>query len=81
MERERTRDQAFEEYAKERAQVDAIVQKMINEDHEMMRINKMKQDQSKQDMVLIVNEKKALLNRQRELEEYEEELVRRFAAS
>ena len=41
------RDQAFEEYAKERAQVDNIVQKMINEDHEMMRINKMKQDQSK----------------------------------
>ena len=81
MDRERTRDQAFEEYAKERAQVDAIVQKMINEDHEMMRINKMKQDQSKQDMVLSVNEKKALLNRQRELEEYEEELVRRFAAS
>jgi hypothetical protein len=32
-------------------------------------------------MVLSVNEKKALLNRQRELEEYEEELVRRFAAS
>tara|TARA_B110000285_G_scaffold211131_1_gene253556 strand:+ start:582 stop:728 length:147 start_codon:yes stop_codon:yes gene_type:complete len=47
MDRERTRDQAFEEYAKEKAQVDAIVQKMINEDHEMMRINKMKQDQSK----------------------------------
>jgi hypothetical protein len=32
-------------------------------------------------MVLSVNEKKALLNRQRELEEYEEELVRRFSAS
>jgi hypothetical protein len=32
-------------------------------------------------MVLSVNEKKALLKRQRELEEYEEELVRRFAAS
>lgn len=47
VERERMRDQAFEEYAKERAQVDSIVEKMINEDHEMMRINKMKQDQSK----------------------------------
>ena len=47
VERERMRDLAFEEYAKERAQVDAIVQKMINEDHEIMRINKMKQDQSK----------------------------------
>ena len=31
-------------------------------------------------MILSVNEKKALLKRQRELEEYEEELVRRHAA-
>jgi len=31
-------------------------------------------------MILSVNEKKALLKRQRELEEYEEELVRRYAA-
>jgi hypothetical protein len=31
-------------------------------------------------MVLSVNEKKALLKRQRELEEYEEELVRRYGA-
>jgi|TARA_B110000503_G_C6917232_1_gene317136 hypothetical protein len=30
-------------------------------------------------MILSVNEKKALLKRQRELEEYEEELVRRYA--
>ena len=52
---------------------------MIEEDHEMIRINKMKQEQSKQDMVLSQNEKKALLNRQRELEEYEEELVRQYA--
>jgi hypothetical protein len=44
----------------------------------MMRINKMKQEQSKQDMILSVNEKNALLKRQRELEEYEEELVRRY---
>ena len=53
---------------------------MISEDHEMMRIGKMKQEQSKQDMVLSVNEKKALIKRQRELEEYEEELVRRYGA-
>ncbi len=32
-------------------------------------------------MALSVAEKKALLNRQRELEEYEEELVRKFAES
>jgi hypothetical protein len=30
-------------------------------------------------MILSINEKKALLRRQRELEEYEEELVRRYA--
>jgi len=30
-------------------------------------------------MILSVNEKKALLRRQKELEEYEEELVRRYA--
>ena len=53
---------------------------MIDEDHEMLRINKMKQEQSKQDMILSVNEKKALLKRTRELEEYEEELVRRYAS-
>ena len=31
-------------------------------------------------MILSVNEKKALLKRQAELEEYEEEMVRRYAA-
>jgi hypothetical protein len=31
-------------------------------------------------MVLSVNEKRALLQRQKELEEYEEDLVRRYAA-
>ena len=51
---------------------------MIQEDHEMMRINKMKQEQSKQDMILSVNEKNALLKRQRELEEYEDQLVKKF---
>lgn len=31
-------------------------------------------------MILSQNEKRALLKRQRELEEYEDEMVRRFAA-
>ena len=61
--REQLRDDAMEEYIKERANVDAIINKMIEEDHEMIRINKMKQEQSKQDMILSVNEKKALLQR------------------
>jgi len=76
IDREQLREDAMEEYIRERANVDAIINKMIEEDHEMIRINKMKQEQSKQDMILSVNEKKALLQRQKELEEYEEELVR-----
>jgi hypothetical protein len=76
IDREQLREDAMEEYVRERANVDAIINKMIEEDHEMIRINKMKQEQSKQDMILSVNEKKALLQRQKELEEYEEELVR-----
>jgi len=76
--RETLREQAQTEYVREREQVDTIINKMIQEDHEMMRINKMKQEQSKQDMILSVNEKNALLKRQRELEEYEDELVKKF---
>jgi len=40
--RELLRDQAQEEFIKERDQVDAIINKMIEEDHEMMKITKMK---------------------------------------
>jgi hypothetical protein len=46
-EREQMRQMALLEYQKERDQVDAIINKMIEEDHEMMRIQKMKQEQSK----------------------------------
>lgn len=46
-EREKLRDMAYQEYVKEREQVDAIINKMIDEDHEMIRINKIKQEQSK----------------------------------
>jgi hypothetical protein len=79
-ERELLRDMAYNEYVAEREQVDAIINKMIDEDHEMIRINKIKQEQSKQDMILSFNEKKALHKRQKELDEYEEELVRRYAS-
>ena len=79
-EREQRRDEAKEQYFAERGQVDAIINKMIDEDHEMLRITKMKQEQAKQDMVLSQNEKRALLKRQNELEEYEDELVRRYAS-
>lgn len=78
--REDLAQEAKVQYQQERQQVDTIINKMIDEDHEMMRITKMKQEQSKQDMILSQNEKRALLKRQRELEEYEDEMVRRFAA-
>lgn len=42
IERERLREEAYQEYAKERAQVDDIVQRMINEDHESIRLTRMK---------------------------------------
>ena len=42
--REKLREDAFAEYAGERCQVDNIIKKMIDEDHELMRINKMKQE-------------------------------------
>jgi hypothetical protein len=42
VERENLRSEAQQEYLKERGQVDAIINKMIDEDHEMLRINKMK---------------------------------------
>jgi len=47
VEREKLREMAYQEYVSERQMVDSIINKMIDEDHEMMRINKMKQEQSK----------------------------------
>lgn len=38
VEREKLREEAYEEYIKEKSQVDAVIQKMIDEDMEMMRI-------------------------------------------
>ena len=43
-EKEALREEAQKEFVKERDQVDAIINKMIEEDHEMMRIQKMKQE-------------------------------------
>jgi len=42
VEREDLRKEAYTEYIREREQVDSIINKMIDEDHEMLRINKMK---------------------------------------
>ena len=72
--------EALEEYKKEKSQVDAVVQRMIGEDREMARIQQQKMEQAQADMILSVNEKRALLRRQKELEEYENEMVRQYAS-
>ena len=52
---------------------------MIEEDNEQARINLQKKEQSQADMILSMNEKRALLKRQKDMEEYEDEMVRRYA--
>jgi hypothetical protein len=73
------RQQAHEEYMKEKAQVDAVVQRMIEEDNEQSRIIQQKKEQSQADMILSQNEKRALVKRQTQMDEYEDEMVRRYA--
>lgn len=55
------------------------MQRMISEDNEQGRINMQKKEQAQADMILSQNEKRALLQRQKEMEEYEDEMVRRYA--
>ena len=52
---------------------------MIAEDNEQGRISMQKKEQAQADMILSQNEKRALLQRQKEMEEYEDEMVRRYA--
>ena len=73
------RQQAHDEYMKEKGQVDAVVQRMIEEDNEQARIMSQKKEQSQADMILSQNEKRALLKRQAEMDQYEDEMVRRYA--
>lgn len=73
------RQQAHEEYLREKSQVDAVVCRMIEEDNEQARIVQQKKEQSQADMILSQNEKRALFKRQREMDEYEDEMVRRYA--
>lgn len=71
--------QAYEEYKKEKTQVDNVVQRMIDEDREMARITALKMEQAQADMILSINEKRALKKRQQEMEAYENEMVRQYA--
>jgi hypothetical protein len=64
---------------REKEQVDKVISKMIEEDQKMVALIRMKQEQAKLDMVQSVNEKRELQRKQRELEEYENEMLRRYA--
>ena len=56
-----------------------MISKMIEEDQRMVALIRMKQEQAKLDMVQSVTEKRELLRKQKELEEYENEMLRRYA--
>lgn len=73
------RAEAFQEYMKEKGQVDKVISKMIEEDQKMIALIRMKQEQAKLDMVQSVNEKRELQRKQMELETYENEMLRRYA--
>ena len=67
------------EYLKERDHVDSMILRAIEEDREMARIQNLKMQQAQADMILSVNEKQELFRRQKEMEMYENEMVRRYA--
>ena len=73
------RAEAYQEYLGEKASVDKIISKMIDEDTKMIALIHMKQEQAKLDMIQSVNEKRELQRRQRDLEEYENDMLRRYA--
>ena len=77
--KEQLRQEAYQEYLKEKDQVENVIRKMIEEDQKLVDLTRMKQGQAKLDMVQSLNEKRELLRKQQELEEYENELMRRFA--
>ncbi len=72
-------EEAKKEYLKERDHVDNMILRAIEEDREMARIQNLKMQQAQADMILSVNEKQALFRRQKEMEMYENEMVRRYA--
>jgi len=69
--KEQLRREAYEEYIREKDQVDRVITRMIEEDQKLMQMTRMKQDQAKLDMIQSVNEKREMTRKQRELEDYE----------
>jgi len=59
--------------------VDNVIQRMIDEDQKMNELTRLKQDQAKQDMILSVSEKREMQKRRKQLEDYENQMLRRYA--
>ena len=77
--KEQLKKEAYQEYLKEKDQVDTVIHKMIEEDQQIMSMNKQKQDQAKQDMIMSVTEKRDMLRREKQQQEYETEQLQRYA--
>lgn len=73
------RQEAYQEYMKEKEQVDKVIGKMIEEDQKMVNLIRVKQDQAKLDMIQSVNEKKEMQRQNQELEHYENQMLRQYA--
>lgn len=73
------RQAQMEEFLREKSQVEAVVNRLIDEENEMGRLTAMKQQQSKLDMRQSFLEKKRQIQHLKDIEAQEEENVRRFA--
>lgn len=69
--REQLKQEAYNEYIKEKDSVDQVVQRMIDEDRDMLNLIRMKQDQAKLDMKESLEAKRKKVRDETELEEYE----------
>ena len=61
--KEQLRREAYEEYLKEKEQVDRVVTRMIEEDRNALEQIRAKQEQAKIDMIMSVQEKREMLRR------------------
>ncbi len=58
--KQQLRQEAYDEYIRERDQVENVIKKMIEEDQKMVELTRMKQGQAKLDMVQSLTEKRDL---------------------
>ena len=79
IERETLKEQARMEYEREKNQVEKVITQMIAEDQESQKLDQMKIDQSKQDMVISMHERVAQRKREQEIVEFENDRIRLYA--